>query len=260
MTSGSASKKKRQLAKVPPVGGGSRKASPKVLLLAGAAIAVLIAVILGIVSLTGGRSSAEGSGTTELPGAAEVAQQFRGVPQSGTTLGNPDAPVTLVEYIDLQCPFCKQYTVEALPTLVEEYVRSGKLRIETRGLAFIGPESERGMRAAYAAAQQDKMFQFVDLLYKNQGAENGGWLDDDMIRAAVASIEGLDLARLLSDADSDATADQLAEDRARAEKDEVTGTPTILVGPTGGRLTKVELTSAADIASIKRAIADASGS
>ena len=76
------------------------------------------------------------------------ARSSRASPRTGTAIGSPDAPVTLVEFADLQCPFCAQWATDAFPDLVEEYVRPGRLRIEFRGLAFIGPDSEKALRAA----------------------------------------------------------------------------------------------------------------
>ena len=115
------------------------------------------------------------------------------IPQNGSVLGSPTAPVTVVEYIDLQCPACQQFESQALPDLVSRYVRTGKVKIEARPIAFIGPDSIRGRAAALAAVAQNRMFNFAELLYFNQGPENTGWLDDDMVKAAASSIPGLDV-------------------------------------------------------------------
>ena len=77
-----------------------------------------------------------------------------GIPQDGIALGEPDAPVTLVEYADLQCPFCAEWALQTFPELVADYVRDGRLRIEFRGLTFIGPESEDALRAASPPASK----------------------------------------------------------------------------------------------------------
>ena len=121
---------------------------------------------------------------------------FKGIPQSGNTLGSPNAPVTMVEYIDLQCPYCREFETVVLPKLLTNYVRTGKLRIEQRLLAFIGPDSVRGRNAALAAGRQNKQFNFSELLYFNQGTENTGWLDQNMVNDAAASIPGLDAEQL----------------------------------------------------------------
>ncbi|MCL4286945.1 MAG: thioredoxin domain-containing protein, partial [Thermoleophilia bacterium] len=108
-----------------------------------ALLAALVVVVLILVS-AGGSSDEEASG--------EVAQ-FDGIPQKGIELGDPEAPVTLVEFADPQCPFCKEYTTEDLPPLVEDYVAGGDLRMELQLLTFIGPDSESIARAALAAGE-----------------------------------------------------------------------------------------------------------
>ena len=184
MTSGKVSKRRRREARVPPPPGARRQASPKVLIGAALAVALIVlAIVLGFV-FTGGSSSsntpARGSLAGGLPGAADAQRLFRGIPQHGNVLGSPKAPVTVVEYVDLQCPFCQEFETKAMPTLLSRYVRSGKVKIEARPIAFIGPDSERGRAGALAAAEQNRLFNYMQLLYLNQGTENTGWLDDAM--------------------------------------------------------------------------------
>ena len=84
--------------------------------------------------------------------------------------------MTLVEYADLQCPYCAQWSRETLPVLVDEYVATGKLRIVFHGLAFIGADSDKALRTAIAAGQDDHLWDVVHGLYASQGAENSGWV------------------------------------------------------------------------------------
>src|SRR5205823_9670049 len=107
-------------------------------------------------------------------------------------------PVTLIEFADLQCPFCREYTLNALPAIVDEYVRPGKVKLVFSGMAFIGPDSETALRATYAAGLQGRLWNFLDLLYKNQGAENSGWVTDDLLRSVGESIPGLDVDAMLA--------------------------------------------------------------
>src|SRR5262245_55363737 len=175
MTSGKATKRKRQ-AKVPPppvkAPGQRRQASPKVLIGAAAvAVLIVVAIILGFV-LTGGDSSsgstpARGSLVNALPNATEVHNSLTGIPQHGNVLGSPNAPVTLVEYIDLQCPACQEFETQAMPKLIQQYVRTGKAKVEARPIAFIGPDSQTGRNAALAAGEQNRFFNFSQLLYFN---------------------------------------------------------------------------------------------
>src|SRR5689334_17467372 len=127
MPSGKKSKQmRRAAASVPPVqskGGPRRRrqADPRVLMIGGGiAVLAIVGIVLGIVLSGGGSKSVKdfptvGSLATGLPAASDVESQFKGIPQSGLTLGKPSAPVTLVEYIDLQCPFCQQFETQVMP-------------------------------------------------------------------------------------------------------------------------------------------------
>jgi len=260
MTSGKVSKRRRREARVPPPPGTRRQASPKVLIGAALAVALIVlAIVLGFV-FTGGSSSsntpARGSLAGGLPGSAEAQRLFRGIPQHGNVLGSPKAPVTVVEYVDLQCPFCQEFETKAMPTLLSRYVRPGKVKIEARPIAFIGPDSERGRAGALAAAEQNRLFNYMQLLYLNQGTENTGWLDDAMASAAAASIPGLDVHAWSSARGSSAVTDQESQFDNEGNADNVTETPTVLVGKTGGKPKKASV-SLSNIDSLSTAIENA---
>ena len=210
-----------------------------------AAVVVVAAIVGGSLLFRGGSSSATPTAGTTLPGAAAVLAEFRGIPQHGLVLGSPAAPTTLVEYLDLQCPWCGNVAREALPTVVARFVRTGRVRVEMRPLDFVGSDSVRGRNALFAAARQDKAFQFTALLYANQGAENSGWLSSDMVRAAAASIPGLDVAKITAAGSSAATAARI--ERLRAG-DGVTGVPTFFVRHGAGRGTMLVNPSEAKLA------------
>jgi protein-disulfide isomerase len=260
MTSGKVSKRRRREARVPPPPGARRQASPKVLIGAALAVALIVlAIVLGFV-FTGGSSSsntpARGSLAGGLPGAADAQRLFRGIPKDGNVLGSPKAPVTVVEYVDLQCPFCQEFETKAMPTLLSRYVRPGKVKIEARPIAFIGPDSERGRAGALAAGQQNRLFNYMQLLYLNQGTENTGWLDDAMATAAAASIPGLDVHAWSSARGSSAVTDQESQFDNEGNADNVTETPTVLVGKTGGKLQKASV-SLSNVESLSTAIENA---
>jgi protein-disulfide isomerase len=204
-----------------------------------AGLAIVVALVTVSILSTGDDDSSGGepvSAGTPLPGAEEVEALLGGIPQDGETLGDPNAPVTLVVYADPQCPACAGFAIETLPDLIEQYVRPGDLLLRYRGVPIIGPDSETGLEAAYAAGLQDKLWHFSDITYLNQGEENSGWLDDDFIRAAAASVPGLDVEQLLEDRDSAEVGELLATAASDAEEIGLEGTPTFQVGPTGGSL------------------------
>lgn len=217
--------------------------------LAGAAAALIAAVLIGA-------SAMSSDSTAERPkagavDATETVQLLEGIAQRGTVLGRADAPVTLVEYADVQCPYCAQWSHHALPELIRDYVRPGHVRIEFRGLSFIGPESEVGLRGVLAAGRQQKLWQLLDLLYRNQHHENSGWLTDDALQTVGAAVPGLDTERML--ADSPSVTAQIDSAQRAATSAGVDATPSFQVGPTGGRLNRVEVDSL-DAAALRPAL------
>ena len=180
---------------------------------------------------------------TSSGSSASTFDEFAGIAQEGNALGAADAPVTLVEYGDMQCPFCAQWAAEALPTVIDEYVRTGKLRLEFRGLAFIGPDSETALRTVVAAGAQNRMWEMVELLYANQGAENAGWVTDNLIERIGIAIPGLDLEKLFVDREADWVGEQIDEWAKAAEAAGIDGTPSFQAGPTGGELAVVAIES-----------------
>lgn len=252
MTSGKQARRQRQAQARPPVRstGGGRKASPKVLLAAAAGIAG-IAVAIGLaVAFGGGSSSPSPTTVSALPGSAAVIQLFKGIPQSGNLLGKPSAPVTMVEYIDLQCPVCRAFETETMPTIIDRYVRTGKVKVEARPIAFIGRDSVSGRLAAIAASKQNRLFDFAQLLYANQGPENSGWLDDTMITAAAKSIPGVDVPALLATRNSAGVAAAATGYDAQSKADKVGGTPALYIGKSGAKLAAFSPASAPDAATL----------
>jgi protein-disulfide isomerase len=127
------------------------------------AAVVAVAVVAAALAQTG----RHGNTTGKIVGARQANALFSGIPQDGVTLGRPSAPVAMVEFADLQCPFCRDYSLDALPALVKDYVATGKVKMEFRDISIIGPDSTAAARAAGAAALQDKLWQFADLFYRN---------------------------------------------------------------------------------------------
>jgi protein-disulfide isomerase len=205
----------------PTTGHGSRR---NLLIALGVAV-VAAAVLIGaaIAFRGGGGDEATPTTTTGAPGSLES------ITQSGTLLGDPEAKVTLIQFEDLQCPICKQYTTDAFPTIVDEYVRPGKINVEFRGLAFIGEDSQKALRIALAAGKQDKLWQVVEAFYANQGAENSGWVTDAKVDEILAAVPGLDAAQVKKDASSSEVEQQIIDMQNEAQAKSVQGTPWFFV-------------------------------
>jgi protein-disulfide isomerase len=176
-----------------------------------------------------------------VPGAAGVDALLRGVPQHGVWLGRPTAPVVLVEYVDLQCPYCAAFSKRTLPPLIRGYVRTGKVRILFRGMAFLGADSVTALRWTFGAAGQNKLWNVLELLYRAQGSENSGWVTPRLLASVAAAVPGLNVAKLRRDA---ARADfQIAAAAAAAKTAKVPGTPYLEVGRSLSTLQPLRLES-----------------
>lgn len=221
--------------------------------------AVAIAVVLILVSVLGssGDEKASSAGTTttssavpgsvptvpKVAGAATTIALFKGIPQTLNVLGKSGAPTTMLEFADLQCPFCRVYALDVLPALVKEYVRTGKTKLVFSGMHFIGPDSEKALRAVYAAGIQGRAWEVLDLLYRSQGGENQGWVTDDVLHSIGASIPGFDTAKMLADMSSPEVDNALAASDQQAQQARVNSTPRFFAGRTGGRLQEIPITA-----------------
>lgn len=230
--------KKRRAAK------RSRSRTRLYLYVAATVSAALVATALVIASQFGSAGTREANPATSQPmGAANSAALLTGIPQQRTVLGSPIARVTLVEYADLQCPYCGEFSRNALPSLIADYVRTGKVKLVFRGLAFVGPESDAALRGALAAGHQNRLWNVVHLLYENQGAENSGWVTDSFIRSVAGGIAGVDVTRLANDSQSTSVTEEISAAQRLAASDGVNSTPSFRVGRAGGALTALDVHS-----------------
>ncbi len=195
------------------------------------------------VALAAGVAGGHAAPAPNPVGKTQVAALLRGIPQHGVDLGSPKAPVTLVEFGDLQCPACASWERNALPTIVRKYVRPGKVRLVFVGMTFIGPDSAKAFRAALAAGRQNHLWNVVELLYLNQGHENSNWVSDALLRSIGRMVSGLNVRSMLADRGSAAVARQVAAASSFASAARVSKTPSFAVGPTNGSLRPLEVTS-----------------
>ncbi len=212
--------------------------------IAAAAGLAVVAALVGV-SLAGGKSSSHASSTTTVAMGSKTAALFAGIPQRGDTLGSPKAPVTLIEYADMQCPYCGEYARNTLPILIRDYVRTGKVKMVFRGLEFVGPDSDKALRAVYASGQQDKLWNYLHLMFENQGTENTGWVTEDLLRAVGQAVPGLDVEKMLAARNTQSVTDAIAVAGQHGQDDGVAHTPWFQVGKTGGATQPLPLTTLA---------------
>ena len=182
-----------------------------------AAAAVIVAAAIAI-----------SGGGAKAPAPATTSSLLAGVPERGGVLGDPDAPVTVTEYVDLQCPVCARAAATTVPALIRDQVRAGEAKLAVRTLHFLGPDSERAARVAAGAERQGRLWPFLEAFYARQCAENSGYVTDRFLRE-VARAADVDAGRALAEADSAFATRRLERANADASRLGVSGTPTLTV-------------------------------
>jgi protein-disulfide isomerase len=143
---------------------------------------------------------------------------------------------------DPQCPFCRQWNLDTLPTVVRDYVKTGRVKIVYRGIQIIGGNSVAGLRAAYAAGMQNKLWNLVEAMYERQGAENSGWITLAVLREAATSAHA-NAAKLIRDADSKAVTAALNAAETERQSYGINATPTFAIQRQLGALQQLQVTS-----------------
>jgi len=107
-------------------------------------------------------------------------------------LGNPLAPITILEWGDYQCTFCYRFHDTTLGTLERDYIKTGKINLVFKDFPLNGPDSILAAEASYCADDQGKYWEYHDELYKNWGGEKTGWVTRWSLNAFGTTV-GLDL-------------------------------------------------------------------
>ena len=171
----------------------------------------LVAVLIAVSSGSGKKETGLQTGQAKATTVAAVESLFQGIQQSGTTLGNPNARVTVTEFGELECPICQQFAQGAEQQLINNDVKTGKAKLVYRSLETASQSSPisnvfPGQQiAAYAAGKQNKGWDYIMLF-----------------------------SRWKSDRQDPSLATQLTSDTQAANSKGFTGTPTVVIkGPKG---------------------------
>ena len=174
-------------------------------------------------------------------GQEETGALLVDIPQSANALGSATAPVTLLYFGDLQCPFCRDFTLEVLPSVIKRWVRADDLRIEYHALETATREPEVFITqqvAALAAGRQDRSWHFIETFYREQGEEGSGYVTDRFLEGIASEVPDLNLSQWNRDRSDPKLARELAADEQAAEDAGLHGTPSFLIGrSTGGTTT-----------------------
>jgi protein-disulfide isomerase len=203
-----------------------------------AAIMVGGAIVFATLYKSGSTPTAPGGNAGNAAAATSTAANAAQAMTLGSRdaiLGNANAPVTLIEYGDYQCPYCGEFFSQAEPEIVQNYVNTGKVRFVFRDFAFLGPESTAAAEAAQCAEDQNKLWPYHDALYSAKVADDakGGQEDDGFFSAAellkLGQQVGLDMTTFTSCVNNNTDANIVAQEKGAAANAGINSTPSFLI-------------------------------
>ena len=149
------------------------------------------AIVLAIVFISVGEG---GAVRVEITGASETQRLYGGILQDDDRLGDPDAPVTITYFTDLQCERCAIYHQEVVPHAVEDLVRDGDAKLELRHFSTSENETQAAAYAATAAGTQARQWQYANVFFLNLGKVPGDppRLTADFLQAVSGGVLELD--------------------------------------------------------------------
>ncbi len=149
-------------------------------------------------------------------------------------IGNANAPVTIAYWSDYQCPYCKQFELSTLPSIIQAYVDTGKVKIVFKDFQFLGKDSLTG--GLYARAvwdlYPDKFFAWREAMFNAQDGENTGFGDEASVKLVTSKIDGIDVSKVAAQVASKNSQYQaeLTADKTEGAQNGITGTPGSITG------------------------------
>ena len=216
--------------------------------------AIVIVAVLVLIN-SGGKKGGLQTGTAGNATATSVAQMFVGIPQSGSVLGNPNAPVTMTYFGDYQCPVCADFTLQGgFPQLVSNDVRNGKVKVVYKAFCTATCNgSNPGVFntqqvAGLAAGKQSKFWNYTELFYRQQGQEGTGYVTENFLQGLAKQIPALNLSTWQTDRNDANLTSQVNSDQSQARSLGVSGTPTLIFqGPKGQTVANAAVPSYAQL-------------
>jgi len=123
--------------------------------------------------------------------SSEIITPAKLIENGSPFLGNPDAPITILEWGDYQCTFCYKFHQNTLQIINENFIKTGKVKVVFKDFPLNGPDSKLAAEASYCAQDQEKYWQYHDEVYRNWGGERTGWITREAL-TEFAQVVNLD--------------------------------------------------------------------
>ncbi len=200
-------------------------------------MAIASIVLLGVVLGYQNNSISGSPNTADTPndfGTVESRLALSSLLSAGSHLrGDPTSPVTIIEFGDFQCPNCARFARNTEPQLEKEYFDTGRANMVFKHVPIRGPDSVTASIAAQCAGDQGKFWEFHDLLYDNQQAENSGWASAGNMKEFASEL-GLDRNEFDSCLDNKKYESLVQNDFTFARGIGVSGTPSFVIVKSDG--------------------------
>ncbi|MEK7178199.1 MAG: DsbA family protein [Patescibacteria group bacterium] len=192
---------------------------------------VLAGIVIAIAVIYSTKGPLPNTGVDTDKGKTAAIAALLQVSSSDFVLGDQNAPVTMIEYGDYQCPFCGKFFKDTESVLREKYVKTGKVKFIYRDFAFLGQESLWAANAARCAGEQGKFWQYHDYLYSNQRGENQGAFSKDNLKNFSVALT-LDAEKFNACLDSEKYTDLIQKETKAGGEAGVRGTPASFINGT----------------------------
>lgn len=205
---------------------------------------VLVIAVAAVTILVALNGADDGNADLSNPSIADATAIYQGLVSQGMTLGDANAPVTVIEYADYQCPFCQRFSLNIEPQLLADFVKTGKVKFEFRPMPILSPleladkgnESVRAAEATMCAMDQGKFWDFHHVLFLKQDGENKGTFSDVNL-ISYATETGLDVPTFTTCLSTGKYQQAVIDSRTQGIADGVTSTPSFVINGTRVLLT-----------------------
>lgn len=195
---------------------------------------ILALVVIALLINGFGKTATTTQPTEEQDQFTTINVDMKALAEEDAVLGDANAPVTIVEFSDYQCPYCGRFNLQTYPSIKDSYIKTGKVRLIFRDFPLgFHENAQKAAEAAECAGEQNKYYEMSEKIFANQAA-----ITVDDLKKYAASL-GLDAAKFNDCLDSGKMVGEIAKDLKEASAVGIQGTPGFIIGKTNGKTAQV---------------------